>query len=246
MIKINLLGVAPSPSKVSSSGEGTGAPKATLIMIFLGTLVVCFGIVGLVYKIWNNQIDEYQKNIAKEKIIQTELSAVKAQNQKYQEHLRDLETRINTIQALQNSRVGPVELMSTLGNVVNKTNDIYLYTLTPAGDRFELKGQSSTVDSMANFIAYLKNSGTFDDVELSQFYQDDVKDRLTYKFSVSCGFKASNGTASPTGGTMPDLPAGAAGPGGRGATSAPASGPPAPQGMTGAPGRVQQSLKQGI
>ena len=32
---------------------------------------------------------------------------VKAQNEKYQQRLKDLETRINTIQALQNSRVGP-------------------------------------------------------------------------------------------------------------------------------------------
>ena len=70
---------------------------------------------------------------------------VKAQNEKYQQRLRDLETRINTIQALQNSRVGPVELMSALGSVVNKTSDIYLYTLTatPAGERFMLKGQSN-------------------------------------------------------------------------------------------------------
>ena len=77
---------------------------------------------------------------------------MQAQNQKYQEHLRDLETRIDTIQALQNSRVGPVQLMSALGNVVNKTSDVFLYTLTPApvGDGFLLKGQSSTVSSMAN------------------------------------------------------------------------------------------------
>ena len=65
---------------------------------------------------------------------------VKAQNEKYQQRLKDLETRINTIQALQNSRVGPVELMSALGNVVNKTNDIYLYTLAPAGDRVAAQG----------------------------------------------------------------------------------------------------------
>jgi len=37
------------------------------------------------------------------------------------QRLKDLETRINTIQALQNSRVGPVELMRTIGNMVNKT-----------------------------------------------------------------------------------------------------------------------------
>ena len=125
---------------------------------------------------------------------------VKAQNEKYQQRLKDLETRINTIQALQNSRVGPVELMSALGNIVNKTNDVYLYTLTPAGDRLQLKGQSGTVDSMANFLAFLKNSGSFEDVQLEQFYQDDLNERLTYKFTLSCQFKSPTGGASPTAG----------------------------------------------
>ena len=65
---------------------------------------------------------------------------VKAQNEKYQQRLKDLETRINTIQALQNSRVGPVELMSSLGNVVSKTTDVYLYTMAPVGDKLAAQG----------------------------------------------------------------------------------------------------------
>ena len=134
MIKINLLGVAPPPSRVSSVG-GAPAPKATQVVMFVGALVICFGIVGVIYKIWSNQIADLEKRQSQEKIRQTELAAVKAQNEKYQQRLKDLETRINTIQALQNSRVGPVELMSALGNIVNKTNDIYLYTLAPAGER---------------------------------------------------------------------------------------------------------------
>jgi Tfp pilus assembly protein PilN len=233
MIKINLLGVAPSPSKVSSSA-GSPAPKATQVVIFVGALIVCFGIVGIIYKIWSNQIAGYEKDLSREKIRQTELAVVKAQNAKYQQRLKDLETRINTIQALQNSRVGPVELMSTLGNMVNKTNDIYLYTLTPAGDHFVLKGQSNTVDSMANFLAFMKNAGSFDDIQLDQFYQDDLHERQAYKFSVSCGFKTASGGASPTSGAAPE------GPGG------PSKGPAIPSGMVGAPAQVQQSLKHGM
>lgn len=233
MIKINLLGVAPSPSKVSSSGTPEVA-KTTQVLIFLGALVVCFGIVGLFYKIWSNQIADYEKKLSQEKIRQTELTVVKAQNAKYQQRLKDLETRINTIQALQNSRVGPVELMSTLGNIVNKTDDVYLYTLTPAADRFELKGQSGSVDSMANFLAFLKNSGTFDDIQLDQFYQDDLHERLSFKFSVSCGFKTANGAVSPTAGGEPISP------------GAPAKGPAVSSGMVGVPGQVQQNLKRGM
>jgi Tfp pilus assembly protein PilN len=233
MIKINLLGVAPSPSKVSPAG-GPPAPKTTQVVIFVGALIICFGIAGIIYKIWSNQIADLEKRLSQEKIRQTELAVVKAQNEKYQQRLMDLETRINTIQALQNSRVGPVELMSTLGNIVNKTNDIYLYSLTPSGDRFELKGQSNTVDSMAHFLAFLKNSGTFDGIQLDQFYQDDLHDRLTYKFSVNCGFKTANAGTSPTAGGGPE------------GAAAPPKGPPAPSGMVGAPAQVQQNLKHGM
>jgi Tfp pilus assembly protein PilN len=176
--------------------------------MFVGALIICFGIVGIIYKIWTNQIADLQKRRNQEKIRQTELAVVKAQNQKYQQRLNDLETRINTIQALQNSRVGPVELMSSLGTIVNKTNDIYFYTLAPAGDRVQLKGQSSTVDSMANFMALLKNSGSFDDVQLEQFFQDDQHDRLTYKFTLSCQFKSPTGGISPTAGGAPPGPGG--------------------------------------
>jgi len=208
-IKINLLGVAPPPSKSSAVG-GPPAPKATQVVMFVGALIVFFGIVGVIYKVWSNQIADLTARRNKENLRKAELAGVKAQNDKYQQRLRDLETRINTIQALQNSRVGPVELMSALGDVVNRTNEVYLYTLAPAGDRLQLKGQSGSVESMANFIAFLKKSGFFNDVALDQFYQDDIQERLNYKFTVSCLFKSSTGGASPTGGGP------AAGPGGPG------------------------------
>jgi Tfp pilus assembly protein PilN len=69
--------------------------------------------------------------------------------------------------------------------------------MAPTGERITLKGQTNTVDSVATFLSALKNSGSFDGVQLDEFYQDDQHDRLTYKFSVSCQFK------SPTGGTLP-------------------------------------------
>ena len=217
MIKINLLGVAPPPSKMPTVG-GPPAPKATQVIMFVGAMIICFGIVGVIYKIWSNQIADLEKRRSQEKTRQADLAAVKTQNEKYQQRLRDLETRINTIQALQNSRTsGPVELMSALLSVINKTNDVYLYSLAPAPEeKVQLKGQSGTVESMANFMAYLKNSGSFDNVQLEQFFQDDQINRLTYKFSLTCAFKSSTGGVSPMAGgptTTPGAP-GAAAPGG--------------------------------
>jgi Tfp pilus assembly protein PilN len=215
MIKINLLREegGPPPPRVSAVG-GPPAPAATQVVMLVGALVISFGIVGVIYKVWSNQVADLTKARAREIREQQELAGVKAQNTKYQQRLNDLETRINVIQALQNSRTGPVELMSALGNVVNKTNDVFLFTVTPAGERLSLKGQSGSSNSMASFLAFLGQSGFFDNVQLEQFYQDDIKDHLTYKFSVSCQFKSPTGGTSPTAGAAPALPSGPAmGPG---------------------------------
>ena len=209
MIKINLLGVAPPPQKPEAG------PQATItlqVVTFLGALLVSFAIVGIIYKVWSSQIAELEQRLKQEKVRQTELAGVKAQNQKYQQRLRDLETRINTIQALQNSRVGPVEMMTALGNVVDRSTEVYLYTVAPASDRIEVKGQSGTVDSMANFLGSLKNSGYFDDVQLRQFFQDDQHNRLNYKFTLDCLFKSPTGAVIAPGPGAPAAPP-ASGPG---------------------------------
>jgi Tfp pilus assembly protein PilN len=205
--------------------------------MFVGALIISFGIVGVIYKVWTNQIADLQQRRNKEKLRSAELAVVKSQNEKYQQRLKDLETRINTIQALQNSRTGPVELMSALGTVVNRTSDIFLYTMTPAGDHFQLKGQSSTVNSMANFIAFLKNSGTFENVNLDQFYQDDLRDRLTYKFTLNCEFKTPTGGISPSAGGAPTPPAATG--------STPAIGPPNRPGATPGPGPLPPGVQPG-
>ena len=102
--------------------------------------------------------------------------------------------------------------------------------MTPSGDRISLKGQSNTVDSVANFLAYLKNSGSFDAITLEQFYQDDIKEHLTYKFQLSCLFKQPTGAATPTGGAAP---------------GGPSAGPaPGPQGLAGQVQTQTQGLRQ--
>ena len=215
MIKINLLGVAPpKPAEVA----GPPTTRVVQIVTFVGALVGSFIIVGAFYKVWSNQIAELDRKIKNEKLRQTQLSVVKSQNEKYQQRLRDLETRINTIQALQNSRVGPVDLMNSLGTVVNHTSDVFLVTLAPFEGRTQLKGQAGSVESMANFLASLKSSEYFQDVQLQQFYQDDQHSRLTYKFTVDFLPNAGAGAAvaaTPAAASAPARPAPAARPVGR-------------------------------
>jgi Tfp pilus assembly protein PilN len=168
-----------------------------MALVFLGSLIVGFVVVGVIWKIWNAKVRDLETKLAKERAEQARLAAIQAENLRFVAQIRDLETRKNTTQMLLNSRVGPVELMTALGNTVNRTNDLYLLTVSPAGGRLSIRGQSMSVESIARFISALKESGSFDDVQLQRYYQDDVYNRLSFKFDIDCLFKSSAAAAGP-------------------------------------------------
>ncbi len=194
MIRINLIGVAPTPV-----AKPTGPPPtlARMLMVFVGSLIVAFVVVGVFWTLWSARVKDLQKEQAKQLAEQARLAAIQAENMRYLAQIRDLENRKNTTQTLLNSRVGPVELMTALGNTVNRTNDLYLLTVTPTGGRLAIHGQSNSVESIARFIASLKESGSFGDVQLQRYFQDDTYNRLSFKFDLDCVFRSSAAAAAP-------------------------------------------------
>ncbi len=186
MMRINLLGVAPPP------GARPAGPPATLgrhMAIYLVCQVVLLIVVGVFWKVWSHEVDVQQKRLDDEKREQARLARFKAENLQFEQQKRQLEQRINTIQMLQASRVGPVELMTGLSNTVNRTNDLYLLSVAPSGARTILRGQSFSVESIARFIAALKESGLYDDVQLQQYFQDDKDNRVSFKFNIDFLYK---------------------------------------------------------
>ncbi len=194
MIKINLLGVA-----APTAPKGPAAPVTPVFQAgtFLIALVACFLVVGVFYKIWSGAISDLQKEFDKQKREQQRLAAIKAENERYEQQKRQLEQRINTIQALQASRTGPVDMMTTLGGVVNKIPELYFLSVTPAGDRLSIRGQSNSVEAVKNFLSTLDSlpQAGVNDVQLRQFYQDDQSGRLSYKFSLDFQYKPPAVTA---------------------------------------------------
>ena len=79
--------------------------------------------------------------------------------------------------------------MDRLGDIANRSHDLYLLTVSPDGARVAIRGQSDSVASIANFIASLKNSPSFVDVQLRQYYQDDQNNRLSFKFNLDFAYK---------------------------------------------------------
>jgi len=205
MIKINLLGV-PRPAVVVMP-EGRPPTVARQVVIFAATLLVALGVVYFVHRYWSSQVSALEKQLAAERLRQKELAEVQAQNQRYQQRLQQLQQRINTIQMLQNSRVGPVEMMTMLSNMVNRTDDLYLLSVTPEGGRLSIQGQSNTVESIATFLSALKNSRVFTDVQLRRYYQDDQFNRPSFKFQLDCMYRPSTAAPAASGGSASAPPA---------------------------------------
>jgi len=195
MIKINLLGVAAPPRKVKAVAP---VSKAMQLGAFIAALVVSFGIVGAVYMIWSASVARLNVELKKQQAEQARLAAIKQENARYERESALLEQRINTIQVLRAGRLGPTEFMSALGNVVNRTpNDLYLFTVTPQGDRVVIHGQAGSPNSVAGLLSTMKTSGYFSDVQLRQFYQDDVQNFISYKFNMDCSYKPPVAAGSP-------------------------------------------------
>jgi len=195
MMKINLLGEAsPAATKISSPSNA-----ARQVLIFIVSLAVMMSVVGFLYFYWNNQVHHEQDALTREQIRQKELAAVRDQNQQYQQQLKQLEERINTIQKLQSSRQGPVDLMAGLGHTVDSTKDLYLLQVTPEGKVLHIRGQSQTVKAIAQFIMALNNTSQFSDVHLKQYYQDDRYGQTGFKFDLDCVYTPP-GTAQPAAG----------------------------------------------
>lgn len=185
MIRINLLGVA-RPMAKPAAAPPTAARQA---LIFVASLLAVFAVVGFIWRYWTTEINRLNQEYAKQQIEAERLKQIRAENQRYVQQRQQLEGRINTIQTLVNSRVGPVDFMTALGNVVNRSSDLYLLTVTPEGARVTIRGQSNSVESIANFVAGLKNSGRFDEIQLRQYFQDDQHDRLSFKFQLDCVYR---------------------------------------------------------
>ena len=188
MIRINLLGVTKPVARAAGPSEGM-APEAIIIP---GVLFVVLALLaGGVWWYLNSQIDGLNKRYATAQREQARLATIREQYKNYEAQLNQLQLRINTIQTLQNSRTGPVELMHVLGLLANRSNDLYLLTVNTTGGRLVLTGQANSTDAIANFVGALQRSDTFDDVQLRQSAEDDQGKRVSFKFNLDCVFKQS-------------------------------------------------------
>jgi Tfp pilus assembly protein PilN len=206
MIRINLSSLAPTKAKrggarravaaptpsISIPGEGPGS--AVLILIFV--ILIVGGMAGSAYWAYleNKRLQaEYAKALAENQ----RLSEVKAKYEAQKRKADNLERRIKVIDQLKENQKGPAEVLNFVADTINKTDAVWLESMTDDGRNLTFIGMALSADAVADLMANLKKTGKFKSVEIKETAQDpNVKEVQAFKFELICE-KAYTGKLQP-------------------------------------------------
>jgi type IV pilus assembly protein PilN len=205
MIRINLLGQArPKATKAAVPVEAT--MQAVMAILALAAAVVVLGI------IYYQQTNEYNKTEARITALKAEkasLQQVKQDVERFESQKSTLQQRIDVIETLQKNRSGGQELLQMVANTVVRVDELWLTSLNRTGNNIDVQGEAGNIDAVANFITQMKRSGYFDNVEIKDAKENDLRPGVeTYSFTMSAtvnpnGIAATAGQAQTTSTTAP-------------------------------------------
>ena len=191
MIRINLLG-APKPKNKRSAVPavtfemGMGEPGSPKIKILI--IVLLAGSLNGLY--WYRLDRESQGLTRKMQVAEQknrELADVKARYLERQREADNYKRRVDVIDQLRANQSGPVELLNTIGDVVNGTEAVWLNTMKDMGASVDIEGTALNTDAVASLILNLQKTGRFTSVEIKETFQDDsVKDMQAFQFTLTC------------------------------------------------------------
>ena len=153
MIRINLLGVARQKTRKSASSFLGGAARTgTQAACALVVLVALAGI-GLWYWQLSTQSTRLAAQITQARTEAERLKGVLDEVKRAEERRADLEQRIKVIEELRLAQAVPVQLLAHVSHSV--PDQLWLTGLDQKGDTVQIEGRTSTLISLADFVANL-------------------------------------------------------------------------------------------
>ncbi len=189
MIRINLLGIAkpkgkrgtPSAASPSMGDSGSLLVKAVAAMVVLAVLN------GGYWMVLDKQRRDTAAQMAVAERKNRELSDVKARYLERQREAQNYKRRVDVIDQLRAGQSGPVNLMNTVGDTVNKTEAVWLNTMKDQGGSIDIEGYALSSDAVATLIANLQKTGYFKNVEIKESVQDaQIKEIQAFLFTLTC------------------------------------------------------------
>jgi type IV pilus assembly protein PilN len=180
VIKINL---APP----SGSNRDGVAPGLNLGIVFGGIgvlLVATLGIYGFMLAIdvggLHREIEQGQAEIAR-------LKPIIAEGQRYRQEKEELERRVNAIEMVARNQSRPAHLLDALADMLPA--NLWLTRVEEKTQQMKLGGTTYSSVALSDFMANLRASGKFKEVDLVESRQDLTKSPRTITFEVTCRFE---------------------------------------------------------
>ncbi|PIV21284.1 MAG: fimbrial protein [Deltaproteobacteria bacterium CG_4_8_14_3_um_filter_45_9] len=175
MIKINLLLARKEKKKVGIRKE---------FIVLIGSIVVLLVVLGLIQwrlgkekEYTQAKIVETRQEINRYKSLTTELN-------KHKEAQKDLQDKLNVINALRKEKASPAKVLDELSIV--KPEKMQLESLKKEGSKLGIEGIALDDETIANFMTNLRKSKLFKNVDLIVSEQIEQSKIKLKKFILSC------------------------------------------------------------
>lgn len=158
MIRINLLAVdQATPSKLPKLSIPDLGQQATLICV----LVLAGTLAGIGWWFWSlrTQAQALEQELVAAKAESERLRSVLQQVERFEKRRDQLQERVTLIEQLRAGQMGPVHLLDEISRSLPER--LWLLEMKQQGVDVTLRGQASTLTSLAEFVANLESSGQF-------------------------------------------------------------------------------------
>jgi type IV pilus assembly protein PilN len=197
MIRINLLSVEKPIAATASSG-----PKFSLNLsekagpiAALFVLAGCSGYIALDYLNLQRQDAALHQELVAARAEKARLQPILREVERFETQKRDLQQRVNLIEELRQNQSGPVHLLDQISR--SMPDRLWLLDVKQTNADVLLDGKTSTLSSLADFVANLEASGYFaKPVEITNSEEEKSNDTDLIKFTVKATFEMP-GTKKP-------------------------------------------------
>jgi Tfp pilus assembly protein PilN len=180
VIKINLAPLTTKTHRETGSGVNLGT-------IFGGLTALLLVGLGAYWWMLSSDVSGIRQEMEQNQAEVARLKPIIAEGQRYRREKEELERRVNAIEVVARDQARPTYLMDALSDTL--PSELWLTRVEEKNTQLRLAGTTYSSVALSDFMANLKASGRFKEVDLVESRQDLTKSPRTITFEVACRFE---------------------------------------------------------
>ena len=184
MIRINL-----APTEARGGGGGVSLPGFNNLGILFGILALLA--IGAVGYLWYGRFAEETRlgNVVRDSEIELQrLNTQLGQGAHVKAQLAEVKGRVQLIEQLTKDQDRPLRMLDTFADMVPK--ELWITSMEDKGSGLKIQGAAFTPAIVSEFMANLKASGRFTDIEIVISRRDLAKPNNPVTFEVTCRYQS--------------------------------------------------------